>query len=70
MATSSTNRSSMKPYQKRMEEHIHKQTMLLWEKGLLPKRRPWRGEPVRPAVMYVPTGLIQPAKTGDMLEDE
>ena len=59
-----------KPYQKRLEEHIHNQTMLLWEKGLLPKRRPWRGERPGPASLYVPTGLIRPAQTGDMLEDE
>lgn len=57
MPTSKTKRSTMKPYQERMEAYIQAQTMVLWERGQLPKRRPWRGE--RATIQaYIPTGII------------
>lgn len=57
----------MKPYQERMEEYIHAQTMVLWEKGLLPKRRPWTGD--SRVTVFKPSGLIKVAEPGDLFED-
>lgn len=51
-----------------MEPTIQAGTMALWEKGQLPKRRPWRGEKPHKDI-YIPSGIIVPPTQENFWEE-